>query len=54
MDKWKIQQRFVSSRHTSEWQTIAYSKTQKGAENLLRMFNADRPEDIEYRMVANG
>ena len=31
MYKWKIQQRFVSDRHASEWQTIGYSKTESGA-----------------------
>jgi hypothetical protein len=52
MTKWKIQHRFVSPpRHTSEWQTIAQSATESGAKRLLDMFNADRPKDIEYRMV---
>ena len=51
MTKWKIQHRFVSTRHTSEWQTIAQSATESGAKRLLDMFNADRPKDIEYRMV---
>lgn len=51
MYKWKIQQRFISDRHTSEWQTIGYSQTRAGAERTLSMFNADKPSDIEYRMV---
>lgn len=51
MYKWKIQQRFVSDRHISEWQTIAYSKTRKGAENQLQMFNSTKLDDIEYRMI---